>query len=127
MFAGVKVTPTGGDPTSGVARAMRTAPPPGVPGVSSLTYSGTHPLSRWALSDPALPLPVTVYAYSTLKPGDMVASGVPAVGACRERLFVCGSAQHAGLTSTVRASLVLVAAPMSSFPFPLRRSLHCHL
>lgn len=81
MFAGVKVTPAGADPASGVARAMRTAPPAGVSGVSSLTYSGTHPLSRWALSDPALPLPVTVYAYSTLKPGDMVASGVPAVGA----------------------------------------------
>jgi hypothetical protein len=28
---------------------MRTSPPSGVTGVESLTYSGTYPLSRWAL------------------------------------------------------------------------------
>jgi hypothetical protein len=79
MALGVKVGPASAGAGPGVARAMRTSPPPGVTGVDALTYSGSYPLSRWIVSDASLPLPVTVYAYSTLKPGDMVASGLPAV------------------------------------------------
>lgn len=64
----------------GVARALRTAPPPyAAPGVAQLAYSGAYPLSRLAVNDAVLPINVTLYAYSKLVPGDPAASAAPAV------------------------------------------------
>lgn len=66
----------------GAPRAVRTAPPPGVPGVASITYSGAFPLSRLAVSDPSLPAGAspTLFAHHRFVPGDKVASGLPAIG-----------------------------------------------
>lgn len=62
--------------------AVRTRPPPGIPGVAGITYSGAYPVSRLTVDDPTVG-PAgsnpTVYAYSHLAAGDKVASGKPAV------------------------------------------------
>jgi hypothetical protein len=66
----------------GVARALRTAPPPYAPGVSALTYSALYPLARLGVqagdfgADAAS---VALFAYSKLVPGDPAASAAPAV------------------------------------------------
>ena len=71
MLLGVRV--------GGVARALRTAPPPFAAGVDQIAYSGAYPLSRLAASAADLPFGVTLYAYSKLVPGDPAASAAPAV------------------------------------------------
>jgi hypothetical protein len=66
----------------GVARTLRTTPPPYAPGVAALTYSALYPLARLAVSEgsfvPAAHA-VAVFAFSKLVPGDRVASAAPAV------------------------------------------------
>jgi non-lysosomal glucosylceramidase len=65
-----------------VTRAIRTHPPAYAQGVPQLAYSGAQPLSRLGINDPALAaagVGATLYAYSTLVPGDMRASAFPAV------------------------------------------------
>jgi non-lysosomal glucosylceramidase len=66
----------------GVARALRTAPPPYAPGVSALTYSALYPLARLAVAEGdfgASATGVAAFAYSRLLPGDPAASAAPAV------------------------------------------------
>jgi hypothetical protein len=68
----------------GVARVLRTAPPPfaagaGAGGVSSLAYSGAYPAARLAPAAADFPVPVALYAYSKLVPGDPAASAAPAI------------------------------------------------
>lgn len=67
-----------------VTRALRTAPPPfAAPGVASLTYSGSYPVSQLNVSDPALAAAgvgaLSLFAYHHLVPGDSPASAAPAV------------------------------------------------
>jgi hypothetical protein len=67
-----------------VPKLVRTSPPGwagAAAGVDSITYSGSYPVSRLAIKDATLPngFSPSLYAYSTLKPGDMEASGLPAV------------------------------------------------
>ena len=67
----------------GVARALRTAPPPYAAGAgaSALTYSALYPLARLAVAagDFGPDASVAAFAYSTLVPGDPAASAAPAV------------------------------------------------
>ena len=64
----------------GVARALRTAPPPYAQGVSALTYAALYPLARLAAAEGDFPASgVGLYAYSKLVPGDPAASAAPAV------------------------------------------------
>jgi len=64
----------------GVAKVLRTHAPAWAAGagVQQVTYSGSYPLSRLAVSDPELG-EASLYAYSVLKPGDAAASAHPAV------------------------------------------------
>lgn len=67
---------------NGVAKSVRTHPPGGIPGIDgSITYSGAYPVSRLSLADSSIPSGVgaTVYAFTRFKPGDMQASGTPAI------------------------------------------------
>lgn len=79
---GVRVAPAGGGGGgASVAATLRTAPPGGLPGVDALTYSGSYPVSRLAVTDAALAgagVSATVFGYSTLVPGNMPASAAPA-------------------------------------------------
>jgi len=71
----------------GVARALRTAPPPYAAGAgaSALAYAALYPLASLAFADaaadfaPAPAAAVGAFAYSTLVPGDPSASAAPAV------------------------------------------------
>ena len=67
----------------GVARSLRTAPPPhAAPGVAAITYAGTYPVSRLNITDPALAgagVQAALYAYHHLKPADSPTSATPAV------------------------------------------------
>lgn len=49
-----------------VALSLRTSPPPYAPGVDQLAYSGAYPVSRLGVASAALPISVTLYAYSKL-------------------------------------------------------------
>jgi len=69
---------------SGTARAVRTHPPAyaAANGVDSITYSGSYPVSRLAIADAGLAavgVSATVFAFSTLRPGDIPGSAFPAV------------------------------------------------
>jgi non-lysosomal glucosylceramidase len=66
----------------GVARLLRTSPPGWAPagdGVSSLAYSGAYPVTRLTPAAGDFPIPVALYAFSKLVPGDPVASAAPAI------------------------------------------------
>lgn len=65
----------------GVARALRTSPPPYATGASALTYSALYPLARLAAAagDFATGAEVAAFAYSKFLPGDPAASAAPAV------------------------------------------------
>ena len=70
--------------SGGDARAIRTRAPAAASGrgVAQLAYSGAFPVSRLTVADATLPAALgdaSVLAYSTLVPGDMAASAVPAV------------------------------------------------
>lgn len=76
MMLGVRI--------GGVAKALRTSPPPYAPGVSSLNYSALYPLARLGLEDGEFgagsgSTGVGAFAYSKLVPGDPAASAAPAV------------------------------------------------
>lgn len=62
-----------------VAKALRTSPPSFADGVSSLTYSALYPLARLSPSVNDFGIPVSLFAYSKLVPGDPVASAAPSV------------------------------------------------
>lgn len=67
---------------NGVARALRTHAPPYAAGVDALTYSGAYPASRLRADDAGLAaagVAVELVAFSKLSPGDVDASGLPAV------------------------------------------------
>ena len=68
----------GGVPTA--ARALRTAPPPGVAGVERLSFSGSQPFVRLVPHDAALPegLNLTLYGRSPWRVGDLDGSTTPA-------------------------------------------------
>ena len=96
----------------GTARALRTSPPAGsgIPGVESLTYHGSYPVSELEARDPALTAVgcnATLYAYSVLKPGDAVASGIPAI------VFSL-SVTNTGTAKLANVSL-LVSLPLGGF------------
>lgn len=65
----------------GTARLLRTSPPSFAvnSGVSSLTYSGIYPVTKLTPSVDDFPMPLSLYAYSKLVPGDLVASTPPAI------------------------------------------------
>eukprot|EP00698_Gefionella_okellyi_P024626 TRINITY_DN8763_c0_g1_i1.p1 TRINITY_DN8763_c0_g1~~TRINITY_DN8763_c0_g1_i1.p1 ORF type:complete len:1014 (+),score=226.22 TRINITY_DN8763_c0_g1_i1:103-3144(+) len=64
-----------------VTKSLRTHPPVSIAssGVASMSYSGSYPLSKLTPHDGELPLQVNLFAYSKLRPGDMDASGAPAI------------------------------------------------
>ena len=68
----------GGVPTA--ARALRTAPPPGIAGVERLSFSGSQPFVRLVPHDAALPegLNLTLYGRSPWRVGDLDGSTTPA-------------------------------------------------
>ena len=65
----------------GKAKVLRTHPPAyaGAAAVDALTFSGTYPATRLAVTDASLPAKLSVFGYSTLKPTDLKASAFPAV------------------------------------------------
>lgn len=74
-------TAVNGAPSS--ARALRTSPPAyAAPGVSSIAYRGSYPVSRLDISDDTLSaagLSASLFAYHHLVPGDSPTSAAPAV------------------------------------------------
>ena len=64
-----------------LARALRTAPPPGVAGVERLSFSGSQPFVRPVPHDAALPegLNLTLYAFTPFQMWNVSASAVPSV------------------------------------------------
>lgn len=65
-----------------VTKVVRTSPPTfgaNISGVDAISYSGSYPVTRLQISDSDLLVNATIYAYSALKPGNMVASAAPAV------------------------------------------------
>eukprot|EP00759_Apiculatamorpha_spiralis_P003226 PhF_6_TR11553/c0_g1_i1/m.18566 len=60
-------------------RVAQTTPPSGLAGVAGLRYQGNPPVSRLDVLDPTLPAEISLFAYSSLVPGDMNASHIPAV------------------------------------------------
>jgi non-lysosomal glucosylceramidase len=60
------------------ASALRTSPPPGLPAIQQIQYSGDFPVSRLRFRDPNLAITVDLYAYSEFKPRDADASSTPA-------------------------------------------------
>jgi len=66
-------------PTKIVAKAIRTHPPNGIPGVDALVYHGSPPTSKLDIEDSSLPVEVTLYGYSTLKVNDLNTSHRPAI------------------------------------------------
>ena len=89
--AGSAKYPTQGDMLLGVragspgaTRAVRTAAPAyAAPGVASITYSGTYPVSQLNISDPALAAAglggASLFAYHHLRPADSPTSSTPAI------------------------------------------------
>ncbi|XP_068694647.1 uncharacterized protein [Montipora foliosa] len=66
--------------TSSIAKLLRTHPPKGYPGVSSMAYSGSFPVSKLTVNDqPFDDLELDLFAISPLKPRDSKSSTTPAV------------------------------------------------
>ena len=66
----------------GQAKVLRTQPPAthdAADAVDALTFGGTYPVTRLAVTDTSLKSKLSVYGYSTLKPTDLAASAFPAV------------------------------------------------
>eukprot|EP01087_Luapelamoeba_hula_P006034 TRINITY_DN16187_c0_g1_i1.p1 TRINITY_DN16187_c0_g1~~TRINITY_DN16187_c0_g1_i1.p1 ORF type:complete len:1054 (-),score=97.01 TRINITY_DN16187_c0_g1_i1:147-3308(-) len=61
------------------AAAVRTRPPRGLPGVASLRYRGSYPVTRLDIGDPQSPVEMAVFGYSVFKPGDLNRSVTPAI------------------------------------------------
>lgn len=60
--------------------SVRTHPPRGIPGVESLAYSGSFPVSRLSVKDARLEGgDATIYSYSPMKIYDEDASGIPCI------------------------------------------------
>lgn len=70
-------------PSEGKAKVLRTHPPAYLAGngVSEITFSGTYPVTKLALSEEEFvaDAPVSLFAYSTLRPTDLEGSAYPAV------------------------------------------------
>eukprot|EP00039_Didymoeca_costata_P023556 m.7494 g.7494 ORF g.7494 m.7494 type:complete len:1006 (-) comp3723_c0_seq2:57-3074(-) len=59
--------------------AIQTHPPQGIPGVSSLLYSGAYPVSKLTIDDTdSIPVQASMYAYSRYVANDMKTSAIPA-------------------------------------------------
>ena len=86
-----------------VAKAVRTHPPSYAPGVDSISYSGSYPMSRLTIQDTELGS-ANVFAYSKIVPGNTAESSYPAVS------FTM-SVTNPSSTSPLNASFMLL------FPF----------
>ena len=75
-FFGLRIRPHEGSPR---AWALRTHPPEKLPPVERLLYSGAFPVSRLRLSDPALPLNVSLYAYNDFQLHNAANAATPAI------------------------------------------------
>ncbi|XP_020625895.1 uncharacterized protein LOC110063277 isoform X1 [Orbicella faveolata] len=65
---------------SNTALLMRTHPPKGYPGVASLGYSGSYPVSKLTIRDKRFgDVKLDLFAFSALKPRDSKTSATPAI------------------------------------------------
>ncbi|KAK6191696.1 hypothetical protein SNE40_003314 [Patella caerulea] len=78
---------------------LRTHPPPGLPGVQSLSYTGLYPAAHLTVEDTRLPITVNFTAMSTYFVNDLNSSAFPAIS------FIF-TATNPSLTDIVEASFM---------------------